>query len=134
MLKRIALIWGIVFVLIGILGFIPGISTKDDGMGMRLLLGLFMVNGVHNIVHLLTGVASLASAGSEKTARLYFQAFGVVYALVTIIGFIIGSGHYVLGFIPVNMADNFLHLAIALVALYFGFIFRPTRARAEATA
>lgn len=126
MLKKAALVWGVVFVLVGIAGFIPGITSTDD-MGMKVLLGLFMVNGIHNIVHLLTGAAALASANSEKTARLYFQIFGVVYGLVTIIGFIVGSGHYVLGLIPVNTADNFLHLAIMLVTLYLGFGYRPAR-------
>lgn len=133
MLKRAALVWGIIFVLLGVAGFIPGITTTDT-MGMKLLFGLFMVNGVHNIVHLLTGLASLASSTSEKIARWYFQAFGVIYALVTIIGFIIGSGHYVLGFIPVNTADNFLHLVIALVALYLGFLYRSARQNVSASA
>lgn len=126
MLKKAALVWGVVFVLVGILGFIPGITTTDD-MGMKMLLGVFMVNGIHNLVHLLTGLASLASSTSEKAARLYFQVFGVVYALVTVLGFIVGSGHKVLGLIPVNMADNLLHLAITLVTLYLGFLYRPGR-------
>ena len=130
MLKKAALVWGIVFVLIGIAGFIPGITSTDD-MGMKLLLGLFMVNGVHNIVHLLTGIAALASTSSEKIARLYFQVFGIVYGLVTVIGFIIGSGHYVFGFIPVNTADNFLHLIITAVSLYFGFAYRPVQRASE---
>lgn len=131
MLKKAALVWGVVFVLVGIAGFIPGITSTDD-MDMKVLLGLFMVNGVHNIVHLLTGLASLASSKSEKTARLYFQIFGVVYALVTVLGFIVGSGHYVLGLIPVNTADNFLHLAITLVTLYLGFGYHPAREASNA--
>jgi hypothetical protein len=120
MIKKLAMVWGVVFVLVGIAGFIPGLTSSDD-MGMKTLLGLFMVNGVHNAVHLLTGVASLASSGSEKWSKLYFQLFGVVYALVTVLGFAMGSEHYVLGIIPVNTADNFLHLAITLVALGIGF-------------
>jgi hypothetical protein len=131
MLKKIALAWGIVFLLVGVAGFIPGITSKDD-MGMKLLLGLFMVNGIHNAVHLLTGAASVLSSNSERAARYYFQIFGVVYALVTIIGFVLGSGRYVLGIIPVNTADNFLHLAITLVTLYLGFLYRPGRAQTPA--
>lgn len=129
MLKKAALIWGIVFVLVGILGFVPGIS-QTDSMGMRMLLGIFMVNWFHNLVHLATGLVALASAGSERAARLYFQIFGIVYGLVTIIGFIVGSGHYVLGIIPVNTADNFLHLIITIVTLALGFAYRSHRSPA----
>jgi hypothetical protein len=132
MLKKAALIWGVLFVLIGIAGFIPGLTTEDS-MGMKLLLGLFMVDGVHNVVHLLTGVASLAASKSTTLSRLYFQTFGIVYGLVTIIGFAIGSGHYVLGLIPVNTADNFLHLGITLVTLYLGFGYKPKQAVATIT-
>jgi hypothetical protein len=124
MLKKAALIWGIVFVIVGVAGFIPGLTSTDD-MGMKVLLGLFMVNGIHNVVHLLTGAASLVASKSEQWSRLYFQIFGVVYALVTILGFVAGSGHYVLGIIPVNTADNFLHLAITLVTLGLGFGAKP---------
>jgi len=128
MLKKAALVWGILFLVIGIAGFVPGF-TSTDSMGMKTLLGLFMVNGVHNMVHLLTGAASLVSSKSEKWSRMYFQLFGIVYALVTLIGFFIGTGHYVLGIIPVNTADNFLHLGITLVTLYLGFGYMPKQSR-----
>lgn len=123
MLKKAALIWGIIFVILGIAGFIPGITTTNS-MDMKELFGLFMVDGTHNVVHLLTGLVALASTGSERSARVYFQVIGIVYALITIIGFAVGSGGYVLGFLLVNTADNFLHLVIALVALYLGFGYR----------
>lgn len=129
MLKKAALVWGIVFLIVGVAGFIPGLTSTDD-MGMKVLLGLFMVNGIHNAVHLLTGAASVLSSKTEKWSRLYFQLFGVVYGLVTILGFIVGSGHYVLGIIPVNTADNFLHLGITLVTLYLGFGYKPKQSAA----
>lgn len=132
MLKKLAIVWGIVFVLIGVLGFIPGVTTEDE-MGMSMLLGIFMVSGWHNVVHLATGLAALASANSEKTARLYFITFGFVYLAVTLIGFVLGDGHHVLGFIPVNTADNFLHLAITVAALGIGFGVKP-RETASTTA
>lgn len=85
------------------------------------LLGLFAVDGTHNLVHMLTGIVGLAAGLSRRLdyARAYFLVFGVVYGLVTIIGFI--QGATVLGIIPVNGWDNFLHLAIAVVsfAVYF---------------
>jgi hypothetical protein len=123
MLKKAALVFGIVFVVIGIGGFLPFLVTKDSA-GMDLLLGLFMVSALHNVIHLVSGVAALASSATEKYARLYFQVFGVVYALVTVIGFV--QGDTVLGLIDVNMADNLLHLVIALASLYLGFGMKST--------
>ncbi len=113
MLKQAATAFGAVFLLIGVLGFIPGITTDDK------LLGLFQVNTLHNLVHILSGIAALAAARSEAYARTYFQVFGAVYALVTLVGFVMKS---VLGLFPVNPADNLLHLVIAAAALYLGFL------------
>lgn len=123
MLKKLALIVGAVFVLIGVLGFIPALSPEHSD-GMHYLLGLFMVGGVHNVVHLLSGIVALwAGMTSEKAARLYFLIFGSIYALVTIIGFI--QGDTVLGLFHVNQADNFLHLALAVVILGIGLGAKP---------
>lgn len=129
MVKQAARAFGVVFVLIGILGFVPGItSTNSDGA--KLLLGIFAVNAVHNLIHLLSGVAALIGSGSEGYARTYFKVFGVVYAIVTVVGF--AQGNTVLGIIPVNLADNLLHVVIAVAALYLGF--GPTGGRETATA
>jgi len=123
MLKKLALLVGAVFVLVGVLGFIPALSPEHSD-GMRYLLGLFMVGGVHNVVHLLSGIVALwAGMTSEKAARLYFLIFGSIYALVTIIGFI--QGDTVLGLFHVNQADNFLHLALAVVTLGIGLGAKP---------
>lgn len=118
MLKKLATVFGVAFIAIGVLGFVPGI-TNDEG----LLLGIFEVNALHNIIHLLSGVAALIGASSDQYAKLYFQVFGVVYAVVTLAGFV--QGDTVLGLIPVNMADNLLHLTIAVAALYIGFGLKP---------
>ena len=115
MIKKVAIVFGVVFVLIGILGFVPGITTSDG-----LLLGIFNVNAVHNIVHLLSGIVALAAASSEKNSKMYFQIFGVVYALVAVLGFYY-QGNEILGLVASNMYDTYLHVLIALVALYFGF-------------
>lgn len=115
MLQKLALVFGVVFIAIGILGFVPGITTNGH------LLGIFEVGLLHNLVHLLSGVAALAASASTKYARLYFQIFGSVYAVVTLIGFMMGS---ILGLFSVNLADNLLHLAIAATTLYLGFGYR----------
>lgn len=119
MLKTLANVFGVVFLLMGVLGFVPGVTT--DGH----LLGIFDVSTLHNIIHILSGVAAFALASSgEKGARTYFQVFGVIYGVVTVVGFV--QGNTVLGLIGVNMADNLLHLAITAVALYAGFGMKPT--------
>lgn len=112
--------FGAALLAIGILGFIPGITSMPGG-DRNYLLGLFAVDGVHNIVHILTGLVGLAAglSGRVDYARMYFLVFGIVYALVTIIGFI--QGTTVLGIIPVNGWDNVLHVAITIFsfAIYF---------------
>jgi hypothetical protein len=119
MYKKLAILFGAVFLLVGILGFVPALSpTHSDGM--RYLLGLFMVGGIHNAIHLLSGAAAVAGGlKSEKYAKLYFQIFGSVYGLVTVIGFI--QKNTVLGIFDVNTADNFLHLGLAVAILAIGF-------------
>lgn len=116
MTKTLAWVFGVVLTLVGILGFVPGITTD------MMLLGIFMVGGLHNVIHLVTGVAALAAAMGYYSTKLFFQVFGVVYAVVTVVGFV--QGDTVLGLIMVNMADNVLHLAIAAVALYAGFMMK----------
>jgi hypothetical protein len=132
MIKKLALLFGAVFLLVGILGFIPALSPEHSD-GMRYLLGLFMVGGVHNAIHLLSGVAAIAGGlSSEKHAQLYFRGFGAVYTLVTIIGFI--QKTTVLGIFDVNMADNFLHLALAVVILGIGFTVKISTSSSKAKA
>lgn len=116
MLKTMAKVFGYVFLLVGILGFIPGVTT--DG----LLLGIFEVDAIHNIIHLVSGAVALYAGmqADAKASRSYFQIFGVIYALVAILGFIYGD-NMLLGFIAHNMADTWLHVVIAVVALWLGF-------------
>ncbi len=111
---------GAVLVLVGILGFFAD-STFDTGSGIDgdKLLGIFEVNGIHNLVHIATGLLLLAVAPKRATARYGVLAFGAAYALVTVIGLI--DGETVLGLLPVNPADNVLHIALTIAALVAGF-------------
>ena len=122
MIKTAAVLFGIVFILIGILGFVPGI-TKDE-----MLLGIFHVNAAHNVVHLLSGaVALFAGMTSFGASRMYFRIFGVVYGAVAVMGLMnMGQHTMLLGLISNNDADTFLHIAIAAVSLVLGFM--PARA------
>lgn len=112
--QKLAKLFGIVLLLIGVLGFVPGITM--DGY----LLGLFEVNTLHNIIHLLTGIVGILAAASLSNSKLFFKVFGVVYLIVTILGFTQGGS--VLGLFMANMADNLLHVVITAVALWAGFI------------
>ena len=76
---------------------------------------------MHNYVHILSGVVALLAAARASYAKLYFQVFGVLYGLTAIVGFVHHGN--VMG-MHMNMADNYLHLGISVVALYIGFIFK----------
>jgi hypothetical protein len=116
MVKTAAVLFGVVFLLIGILGFVPAV-TKD-----QMLLGIFHVNAAHNCVHLLSGVVALfAGMTSLGAARMYFRIFGLVYGLVAVMGFFVGDG-MLLGLISNNAADTWLHVGIAAVSLILGFM------------
>ncbi|HSW80858.1 MAG TPA: DUF4383 domain-containing protein [Candidatus Saccharimonas sp.] len=123
MIKKISLVFGVVFLLIGILGFVPGLTTTGDE-GMPMLLGLFMVGAFHNVIHIASGVIGLLSASSERYTRWYLQIFGIVYALVAIIGIV--QGDSVLGLFSVNVADNVLHVVLAVLLLGAGFGIKPS--------
>lgn len=132
MIKNLAVLFGVVFLAVGVLGFIPALAPMHSD-GMRYLLGLFMVGGVHNAIHLLSGIAALlAGLTSAKYSQWYFRIFGSVYALVTVIGFI--QKTTVLGIFDVNTADNFLHLALAVVILAIGFGVSATSSRSSLAA
>jgi uncharacterized protein DUF4383 len=115
---------GAVFLLVGIAGFIPGLTTHYGDMSfaghdsMAKLLGLFMVSVLHNIVHLLFGVAGLALARTARNARLYLIVGGVVYLVLWVYGLLIDKTSSA-NFVPVNTADDWLHLGLGagMVAL-----------------
>lgn len=114
MIKKLAILFGVVFLAVGVLGFVPGITNDND-----LLLGIFQVGTLHNIIHIASGLAALAAAGEADYARLYFKIFGAVYALVAIVGIV--QGDTVLGLIDINTADNVLHVVLAVAILGVGF-------------
>jgi Domain of unknown function (DUF4383) len=114
-LKKIAVIFGVVFVAVGVLGWVPAVNPGGK------LLGLFDVNAAHNVVHLATGIiAIIVGMSSDKASKMFFQVFGVIYALVAVLGFYSGD-QPLLGIVANNAADSVLHVVIAVVALYLGF-------------
>jgi hypothetical protein len=114
MIRKLAWIFAIALIAVGILGFIPGITSGGN------LLGIFAVDTVHNLIHLVSGIAFLiAVKKSASAAKTVFKVFGVIYGLVAVIGLF--QGDTVLGLITTNMADHVLHIVIAAVALFVGF-------------
>ena len=115
MAKTFGMLFGIVFLAVGILGFVPGV-TKDE-----MLLGIFHVNLVHNVVHLLSGaVFLLAAMSGAAAASLWFKIFGLIYAVVAILGFMTPNG-LLLGLISNNPAVTWLHVVLAVAMLAIGF-------------
>ena len=91
MAKTLGMLFGVVFLAVGILGFVPGVTSDVNGMPM--LLGIFHVNTAHNLVHIVSGAIFLFAAMSGAgAARLWFQIFGVIYAIVAVLGFMNPAG------------------------------------------
>ncbi|MFJ8691621.1 DUF4383 domain-containing protein [Streptomyces roseolilacinus] len=115
--RRAALLVGVAFLLIGALGFVPGVTTDYDTMAFAAhrsdarLLGLFQVSILHNIVHLLFGVAGVVSARRAADARPYLVVGGLIYLALSVYGVIIDLDSAA-NFVPVNTADNWLHFAL----------------------
>jgi len=111
--RTAAIVLGIVFLAVGILGFLPNPLVSPTG--------LFVVNTMHNIVHLASGAVLLAGAYTALGAALALKIMGVVYALVAILGMIMG-GNMLLGLVAMNASDHWLHVALAVVLLAAGFL------------
>jgi hypothetical protein len=122
--QNVARLVGAVFLLVGIAGFIPGLTTNlYDGLefagdgGNAELLGLFEVSVLHNIVHLLFGIAGLALAATASGARTYLIGGGAIYLGLFVLG-IVGGGDW----IPANDADNWLHLLLGAGMIGLGVV------------
>ena len=128
-----AMVVAAVFLLVGVAGFIPGVTTDYDGMtfagheSTAMLLGVFHVSILHNIVHLLFGIAGLALARTVSGASAFLIWGGVVYAVLFVYGLVIDHGSAA-NFVPVNMADNWLHLVLAIGMVALGLALRGRRA------
>ncbi len=126
-----ALIFGVVLVAAGVLGFFyeSSFATGDDTLVERdAVLGILDVNGWHNVVHIASGLVGLAVVGSYANARLYALGFGAVYIVVAILGFIYGDGDSIFKLIPVNTEDNILHALIGVAGVGAGMATPSERA------
>jgi hypothetical protein len=128
--RRFAMILGVAFLLIGVLGFVPPLLTHPAHGGhtepLRVnafegyLLGLFHVNVLHTLVHVLFGVMGILMSHSFDSARLYARIVAVGYGVLAIMG-LVPALNTVFGLIPIHGHDVWLHAVIAAASAYFGF-------------
>jgi hypothetical protein len=131
--RTFALVAGVIYALVGILGFIPGVVAPPPADAPSLavnhnygyLLGLFPINTPHNIVHLLIGVWGLASYGTWRAAHNFAAGLAILYGLLAVLGLIPGL-NTTFGLIPLWGHDIWLHAGTAAVAGYFAWGVRET--------
>lgn len=135
--QQAALLVGAVFLVVGVLGFIPGITTDYDSMKFAEhdsgaeLLGLFQVSVLHNLVHLLFGIAGVVMARTAISARNFLVGGGVIYLALWVYGLIVDRDSSA-NFVPLNTADNWLHFALGLGMVALGvLLIRRPRAGAD---
>lgn len=127
LLQKAALVVAATFALVGVLGFIPGITTDYDQMEFighesgAELLGIFAVSVLHNLVHLLFGIVGFALARTWNGARAFLIGGGAVYLVLTIYGLLVDR-HEDANFVPLNDADNWLHLALGIGMIALGLL------------
>lgn len=126
-IQQVALAVAAVFVLIGVLGFVPGLTTHYGDLAFAghrseaKLIGLFQVSVLHNLLHLLFGLAGLVLARRASGARLFLAGGGAVYLAIWLYGFVIDR-HTAANFVPFNDADNWLHLFLGFGMLVVGLL------------
>lgn len=131
MVSTAARVFGIIYILVGILGFVPGISPPVPadvaqahplliGLGYNNVLGLFTVNAIHDLVHILVGIWALVAAASIGASRSFFRSITVVFVLLVVLG-IIPATATLFGLAPLFGADVLLHVLTAVVAAYLGW-------------
>ncbi|WP_329791485.1 DUF4383 domain-containing protein [Lentzea sp. DG1S-22] len=122
-----AAVVGVVFLLVGILGFVPGITTNYDQLSFAghhagaLLLGVFAVSVLHNLVHVAFGIAGLLMARTARGAAAYLVGGGAIYLVLWLYGLVIDHDSAA-NFVPVNTADNWLHLGLGVGMLALGLL------------
>ncbi|GHJ54940.1 DUF4383 domain-containing protein [Micromonospora chersina] len=132
--RRAAATLGVIFLVIGVLGFIPGITTdyydlKFAGHDSEAkLLGLFQVSVLHNIVHLLYGVAGLLLSRTVPGARTFLIGGGAIYLVIWLYGVVVDHNSGA-NFIPLNGADNWLHFLLGVGMIALGLLLTRNRNR-----
>jgi hypothetical protein len=125
--QSVAMLIGVVFILVGILGFIPGITTNFDDITFAgnesgaELLGIFQVSILHNLVHGLFGIVGLFLARTMEGARTYLIGGGAIYLVLALYGIVVGPGSGA-NFVPLNGADDVLHVLLGIGMIGLGVV------------
>jgi len=122
MTKSVALVFGAVYTLVGLAGFIPALGGSMN-MTASTLLGIAQVNALHNAVHLIIGICGLTMAKTEEQAGTYCKTFGVVLLIIGALGFIAPDP---LGILPIGGGDIWIHLISGAILTYVGFAMAPS--------
>lgn len=123
---------GIAFLLVGVLGFIPGVTTNYSDLTMAgqasnaLLFGVFQVSVLHNVTHLAFGLTAVACARAEMAARGYLIVAAVLYYVLSVYGLLLDQ-HSTANFLPLNTADNWLHIVLTIYMLGAGILLARSR-------
>lgn len=121
--QRVAQIFGLVFIVVAIAGFVAsGSSMEADPEMAPKLLGLFPVNLVHNVVHLLFGIWGLAASRSFEGSVTYGKVGGIAYLLLAVLGFLVPDGF---GLVPLGGHDIWLHVLLGVALAAAGFTAKP---------
>ena len=130
MIRKFALIFGIIYVVAGLAGFVPALAPHSHDMPPIAVdsfygkaLGLFPVNILHNLVHILIGAWGIIGSRSVGGARMFGRGLAVFYLLLAVLG-LIPSTNTLFGLVPIYGHDVWLHAGTALFAAYFGFVAR----------
>jgi hypothetical protein len=128
--RPVALVFGIVFVIVAVLGFVtPGGMNMDASLDHApRLMGLFPVNVLHSLVHLVFGLWGLIAARGAGSARAYCRGAGTIYLVLAALGFVAPTGF---GLVPIGGNDIWLHASIGLVLAIVGFAGAPRRVQAN---
>lgn len=126
--RYFALIFGLLYLVAGVLGFIPRLLTMPPATGPAMavtgnygyLLGLFPVNVLHNLVHLALGLWGLAAWRTFSASRVYARSLTVIFAVLAILG-LLPQTNTLFGLVPLYSHDIWLHAATAIIAAYFGW-------------
>lgn len=126
-LQTTTVVVGATFLVVGVLGFIPGITTDYPELAFAghqseaKLLGLFQISVLHNVVHVLFGVAGVVAARTSSAARAFLIGGGVIYLVLTVYGAVVDYDSAA-NFVPLNTADNALHLGLGLGMIAIGAV------------
>lgn len=133
--QRFALIFGVVYLAVGVMGFIPGLVSAPTGVptdlgqvdvvsGYGRLMGLFPINTAHNIIHMVVGGLGIAASIAPDSSRLYSGQLGIWFSVLAILG-LIPVANTLFGLVPLYSHDIWLHALTAAMGIYFGFIAQP---------